>query len=84
DDNTENIENKDSVQEEAKKPAPKKRKTKASEEDATPLATRTPVESMKRKLYIGAHVSSAGGMSSHHPPTHRFVLFTSLPSPNPP
>ncbi|KAK3498610.1 xylose isomerase-like protein [Neurospora crassa] len=64
DDNAGNVENKDSVQEEAKKPAPKKRKTKASEEDATPLATRTPVESMKRKLYIGAHVSSAGGVQN--------------------
>ncbi|KAK3355841.1 xylose isomerase-like protein [Neurospora tetraspora] len=64
DDDAEDIENKDPVQQDTKKPAPKKRKTKASEEDATPLAARTPVESMKRKLYIGAHVSSAGGVQN--------------------
>ncbi|KAK3397625.1 xylose isomerase-like protein [Sordaria brevicollis] len=65
DDEDEDIENKDPVEEETKKPAPKKRKTKASaEEDAAPLAARTPVESMKRKLYIGAHVSSAGGVQN--------------------
>ncbi|CCC06159.1 hypothetical protein SMACR_00377 [Sordaria macrospora] len=64
-DDQEDIENKDPVaSEETKKPAPKKRKTKASEEDATPLAARTPMESMKRKLYIGAHVSSAGGVQN--------------------
>lgn len=64
DDDAEDIENKDLVQEETKKPAPKKHKTKTSEEDITPLTVRTPVESMKRKLYIGAHVSSAGGVQN--------------------
>lgn len=46
----------------AKKPAAKKRKTKAEKaEDNMPLAARTAIASMKRAMYIGAHVSGAGG-----------------------
>lgn len=47
---------------EVKKPAPKKRKTKKDkEEDMAPLAERTAVSSLKKAMYIGAHVSAAGG-----------------------
>jgi AP endonuclease-1 len=43
------------------KPA-KKRKTKAKEEEnGMPLAERTAVASLKKAMYIGAHVSAAGG-----------------------
>ncbi|SPN96971.1 related to AP endonuclease [Cephalotrichum gorgonifer] len=45
---------------------PKKRKTatagKKKEEDMGPLAARTAVSSLKKAMYIGAHVSSAGGV----------------------
>lgn len=41
--------------------AVKKRKTKAKGEDAAPLAERTAVSSLKKPMYIGAHVSAAGG-----------------------
>lgn len=45
-----------------KKPAPKKRKTKEEKEaEAMPLAART----VGHKLFIGAHVSSAGGQCLH-------------------
>lgn len=47
--------------EEAPKTAPKKRKTKAKEEDAMPLAERTAIPSLKKAMYLGAHVSAAGG-----------------------
>ncbi|KAJ3495136.1 hypothetical protein NLG97_g3608 [Lecanicillium saksenae] len=41
---------------------PKKRKTgKTKEEDAMPLSDRTAVSSLKKAMYIGAHVSAAGG-----------------------
>lgn len=44
------------------KAAPKKRKTaKEKEEDAMPLAERTAVASLGKAMYIGAHVSAAGG-----------------------
>jgi len=47
---------------EKEKPAPKKRKTKKDKEaEAMPLAQRTTVSSLKRAMYIGAHVSGAGG-----------------------
>lgn len=42
---------------------PKKRKTeKAKDEDTMPLADRTAVSSLKKAMFIGAHVSAAGGM----------------------
>ncbi|MBE3043674.1 hypothetical protein IMZ48_14110 [Candidatus Bathyarchaeota archaeon] len=56
----------ESESEEAK---PKKRKTAPAkgkakkEEDMTPLAARTAVASLKKAMYIGAHVSGAGGMA---------------------
>ena len=51
-------------EEEEKKPEAKKRKTKAGKAaDSMPLAARTPVASLKKAMYIGAHVSTAGGMS---------------------
>ncbi len=44
-------------------PKPKKRRTaKAIDEDTMPLADRTAVSSLKKAMYIGAHVSAAGGM----------------------
>ena len=48
---------------EEKKPA-KKRKTKAADKGTTmPHAARTAVSSLKRAMYIGAHVSAAGGQT---------------------
>ncbi|KAH8735397.1 xylose isomerase-like protein [Ilyonectria robusta] len=44
--------------------ATKKRKTKAKDEDAMPLADRTAVPSLKKAMYIGAHVSAAGGVQN--------------------
>ncbi|EFQ26181.1 apurinic endonuclease [Colletotrichum graminicola] len=53
--------------EEEEKPA-KKRKTapkgKAKKEDDMPLADRTAVSSLKKAMYIGAHVSGAGGVQN--------------------
>lgn len=61
-DEDDDFENVDPAEEkETKKPAPKKRKTKVKEEDAMPLAARTAIGSLKRAMYIGAHVSGAGG-----------------------
>ena len=41
----------------------KKRKTREEKEaEAMPLAARTVVEGLKKTMYIGAHVSGAGGM----------------------
>ncbi|OHE96966.1 apurinic endonuclease [Colletotrichum orchidophilum] len=56
------------AEEEEEKPA-KKRKTttakgKAKKEDDMPLADRTAVSSLKRAMYIGAHVSGAGGVQN--------------------
>lgn len=54
----------DDEKEDAKsaKAAPKKRKTtKQKEEDSMPLADRTPISSLGKAMYIGAHVSAAGG-----------------------
>lgn len=49
-------------EDEEDKPKPKKRKTKKEKEDeAMPLAERTVVSSLKKAMYIGAHVSGAGG-----------------------
>jgi hypothetical protein len=46
----------------------KKRKTKGDKEAETmPLAARTPVVGLKKAMYIGAHVSGAGGMFSRSP-----------------
>ncbi|KAI0468619.1 apurinic/apyrimidinic endonuclease-like protein [Xylaria cf. heliscus] len=55
----------DSAAEEPKAAAPKKQraaKAKAKPEDAMPLAGRTAIASLKKAMYIGAHVSSAGGV----------------------
>ena len=42
---------------------PKKRKTAtAKDEDTMPLADRTAISSLTKAMYIGAHVSAAGGM----------------------
>ncbi len=51
----------DTPVEEPTKPAKKRKTTKAKEEDAMPLAERTVVSSLKKGMYIGAHVSAAGG-----------------------
>ena len=43
----------------------KKRKTKEEKEaEAMPLAARTSIQTLKRAMYIGAHVSGAGGKYS--------------------
>ncbi|KAL1870476.1 DNA-(apurinic or apyrimidinic site) lyase [Diaporthe australafricana] len=61
-------------QDEKEKPGPKKRKTKKDKEaEAMPLAERTTVGSLKRAMYIGAHVSGAGGRSI-------LIAFNALPS----
>lgn len=41
--------------------APKKRKTKKSDDNGMPLAERTVVSALGKAMYIGAHVSAAGG-----------------------
>ncbi|KAI1200559.1 xylose isomerase-like protein [Nemania serpens] len=46
----------------AKKPRAARSKAKAKPEDATPLAERTAIPSLNKAMYIGAHVSSAGGV----------------------
>ncbi|KAK1981446.1 xylose isomerase-like protein [Colletotrichum cereale] len=55
------------AEKEEEKPA-KKRKTaakgKAKKEDDMPLADRTAVSSLKKTMYIGAHVSGAGGVQN--------------------
>jgi AP endonuclease-1 len=49
----------------AEKKATKKRKTKEEKEaEAMPLAARTVVGTLKKALYIGAHVSGAGGKTA--------------------
>ncbi|CAM6109391.1 unnamed protein product [Calypogeia fissa] len=58
-----------------------KRKTKEEKEaEAMPLAARTSVETLKRAMYIGAHVSGAGGVhnavsNSLHIGGNAFALF---------
>ncbi|KAF4965905.1 hypothetical protein FSARC_6341 [Fusarium sarcochroum] len=58
----------------------KKRKTKAKDEDATPLADRTAVSTLKPTMHIGAHVSAAGGVQNSvtnavHIGANAFALF---------
>ncbi|KAI0974429.1 xylose isomerase-like protein, partial [Xylaria arbuscula] len=67
---------------EAKKPraAKTKAKTKAKPEDDMPLAERTAIASLKKAMYIGAHVSSAGGVHNSitntvHIGANAFALF---------
>lgn len=75
-----------SVKAEETKPAPaaKKRKTttnkKSSEADMPPLAPRTAVASLKKAMYVGAHVSAAGGVhnavhNAAHIGANAFALF---------
>lgn len=57
----------DSHNEDAKEeePHPKKRKTKKDkEDDMAPLAARTAVSSLNKAMYVGAHVSGAGGKTA--------------------
>ncbi|OAA64062.1 DNA-(apurinic or apyrimidinic site) lyase [Cordyceps fumosorosea ARSEF 2679] len=59
----------------------KKRKTtKTNDQDAMPLADRTAVSSLKKAMYIGAHVSAAGGVNNSitnavHIGANSFALF---------
>ncbi|KDN65484.1 putative apurinic endonuclease [Colletotrichum sublineola] len=56
-----------SCAEEEEKPAKKRKpaaKGKAKKEDDMPLADRTAVSSLKKAMYIGAHVSGAGGVQN--------------------
>ncbi|ROV91282.1 hypothetical protein VSDG_07779 [Cytospora chrysosperma] len=68
-------------EDEEDKPRPKKRKTKKEQEDeAMPLAERTVVSSLKKAMYIGAHVSGAGGVQNSvnnavHIGANAFALF---------
>ncbi|KAH8159604.1 hypothetical protein CIB48_g8644 [Xylaria polymorpha] len=77
------VEAEDSAAEEPKAAAPKKRraaKAKTKPEDAMPLAERTAIASLKKAMYIGAHVSSAGGVHNSvtntvHIGANAFALF---------
>ncbi|CAN8098933.1 unnamed protein product [Discula destructiva] len=47
------------------KPTPKKRKTKEDKQaEMVPLAARTAISSLPKAMYIGAHVSGAGGVQN--------------------
>lgn len=62
-------------EEEGDKPQPKKRKTKKEKEDeAMPLAERTAIASLKRAMYIGAHVSGAGGKAPRPLPPNLYQI----------
>ena len=43
------------------KPKKKRKTAKDKVDDATPLVKRTEISSLKKSMYIGAHVSAAGG-----------------------
>lgn len=43
--------------------AVKKRKAQAKGDEAMPLVERTAVSSLNKAMYIGAHISAAGGIS---------------------
>ncbi len=49
------------AEKEVKQPAKKRKSKGGKEEDKMPLAERTAVGSLKKAMYIGAHVSGAGG-----------------------
>lgn len=52
-------------EEKVEKKVVKKRKTKQEKEaELVPLAPRTDVSTLKRKMYIGAHISGAGGVQN--------------------
>lgn len=59
----------------------KPRKTKEQkEEEMVPIASRTAISTLKRKIYIGAHVSAAGGVdksiqNATHIGANAFALF---------
>jgi AP endonuclease-1 len=56
-------------EEDGKGKTKKKRKTKEEKEaEAMPLAVRTAIGSLKKAIYIGAHVSAAGGMNIRKSP----------------
>ncbi|RYP22296.1 hypothetical protein DL767_009084 [Monosporascus sp. MG133] len=62
------------------KPKKKRKSAKEKAEEAIPLAKRTAVSSLKKSMYIGAHVSSAGGVHNSinnavHIGANSFALF---------
>ncbi|KAK4174970.1 putative DNA-lyase 1 [Triangularia setosa] len=62
-----NVKDEDEESPSKSKPAPKKRKTTASAkkaDDSMPLAARTPLNTLKLAMKIGAHVSAAGGVQN--------------------
>jgi AP endonuclease-1 len=62
----------DEVEQEVDVKKVKKRKTKEEKAaEAMPLAARTPIQTLKKAMYIGAHVSGAGGKYFH--PTHQHL-----------
>jgi AP endonuclease-1 len=82
DEDFENVDPAEAKHEVTKKPAPKKRKTASKKDsgDSMPLAARTAVASLKRAMYIGAHVSGAGGVqnsipNASHIGANAFALF---------
>lgn len=77
-------EDKDEEDYESEEAKPKKRKTtkgkgKKKDEDMAPLVARTVVTSLKRAMYIGAHVSSAGGTTTSPLNPSCLLLRPSLP-----
>lgn len=74
---------------ESEEAKPKKRKTttgkgKKKDEDMVPLASRTAVTSLKKAMYIGAHVSSAGGTTLPLPTHHVSCAVPPCPIPRKP
>ncbi len=52
-----------SITEDEVKPKKKRKTAKQKVEELVPLAERTAISSLEKPMYIGAHVSSAGGRS---------------------
>lgn len=71
------------IEEGGEKKVKKKRKTKEEKEaEMVPLAARTSVHTLKRAIYIGAHVSAAGGNACSYIPWFLLSCFIPLPSAN--
>ena len=62
---------------ESAQPVSKKRKTgKSKQDDAMPLSERTATSTLKHAMYIGAHISAAGGQ-----PSLRLISLSVSPNP---
>jgi len=51
------------VEKQDKKQAAKRQKKAGKKDDGVALAERTPISALAKPMYLGAHVSAAGGMS---------------------